>query len=98
MYLLFTKGAIFQEGGPIGLVQNGDLITIDVVKRAIDVDLTEAQLEERRRKWSPPSYKATCGALWKVLCLEHCLSYCGICSNRWLYTEYGSSSVSCFST
>jgi len=43
------------------------LITIDVVKRAIDVDLTEAQLEERRRKWSPPSYKATCGALWKVL-------------------------------
>ncbi|KAG2585762.1 hypothetical protein PVAP13_6KG410500 [Panicum virgatum] len=56
-----------QEGGPIGLVQNGDLITIDVGKRVIDVDLTEAQLEERRRKWSPPSYKATRGALWKYI-------------------------------
>lgn len=56
-----------QEGGPIGLVQNGDIITIDVSKRVIDVDLSEAQLEERRRKWSPPSYKATRGALWKYI-------------------------------
>ncbi|CAL5014132.1 unnamed protein product [Urochloa decumbens] len=56
-----------QEGGPIGLVQNGDTITIDVAKRVIDVDLTEAQLEERRKKWSPPSYKATRGALWKYI-------------------------------
>jgi dihydroxy-acid dehydratase len=63
------KVLFFQEGGPIGLVQNGDTITIDVAKRVIDVDLTEEQLEERRRKWSPPSYKATRGALWKVLWL-----------------------------
>ncbi|KAG8043036.1 hypothetical protein GUJ93_ZPchr0100g33253 [Zizania palustris] len=54
-----------QEGGPIGLVQNGDTITIDVAKRVIDVELTEAQLEERRRKWSPPPHKVTRGALWK---------------------------------
>jgi dihydroxy-acid dehydratase len=56
---------IFQEGGPIGLVQNGDKITIDVVKRVIDVELTEAELEERRRKWTPPPHKAARGALWK---------------------------------
>jgi hypothetical protein len=55
-----------QEGGPIGLVQNGDKITIDVVKRVIDVDLSEEQLDERRRKWSLPEYKANRGALWKV--------------------------------
>jgi dihydroxy-acid dehydratase len=54
-----------QEGGPIGLVQNGDKITIDVVKRVIDVELTEAELEERRRKWTPPPHKAARGALWK---------------------------------
>jgi dihydroxy-acid dehydratase len=66
-FVLFTKGAIFQEGGPIGLVHSGDVITIDVSKRVIDVDLTEQQLEERRRKWTPPPYKSTCGALWKVL-------------------------------
>ncbi|ONM04002.1 Dihydroxy-acid dehydratase chloroplastic [Zea mays] len=66
-FVLFTKGAIFQEGGPIGLVHSGDVITIDVSKRVIDVDLTEQQLEERRRKWTPPPYKSTCGALWKYI-------------------------------
>ena len=64
---IIHKGAIFQEGGPIGLVQTGDVITIDVSKRVIDVDLTEQQLEERGRKWTPPPYKPTSGALWKVL-------------------------------
>jgi hypothetical protein len=65
------NGAILQEGGPIGLVQNGDKITIDVVKRVIDVALTEGQLDERRRKWNSPEYKANRGALWKVQCLAH---------------------------
>lgn len=64
---IIHKGSIFQEGGPIGLVQSGDVITIDVSKRVIDVDLTEQQLEERRRKWTPLPYKSTYGALWKVL-------------------------------
>ncbi|KAM3210704.1 hypothetical protein ACQJBY_064581 [Aegilops geniculata] len=56
-----------QEGGPIGLVENGDTITIDVGKKVIDVDLTEDQLEQRRRKWSPPPHKVTSGALWKYI-------------------------------
>ncbi|KAJ6793024.1 Dihydroxy-acid dehydratase chloroplastic [Iris pallida] len=56
-----------QEGGPIGLVQDGDIITIDVQKKAIDVQLTEEQLAERRRKWTPPPYKATSGVLYKYI-------------------------------
>ncbi|KAM0834032.1 hypothetical protein ACQ4PT_063886 [Festuca glaucescens] len=56
-----------QEGGPIGLVENGDTITIDVSKKVIDVDLTEDQLEQRRRKWSLPPHKVTGGALWKYI-------------------------------
>jgi len=56
----------FQEGGPIGLVENGDIITIDIQKRRMDVELTEEQFVERRKKWSPPSYKATRGVLYKV--------------------------------
>ncbi|EMS65581.1 Dihydroxy-acid dehydratase [Triticum urartu] len=56
-----------QEGGPIGLVENGDTITIDVGKKVIDVDLTEDQLEQRRRKWRPPPHKVTSGALWKYI-------------------------------
>ncbi|KAK8571719.1 hypothetical protein V6N13_047357 [Hibiscus sabdariffa] len=56
-----------QEGGPIGLIQNGDLINIDVQKRAINVDLMEAELNERRKKWNPPPYKADRGVLHKYI-------------------------------
>ncbi|GJT98216.1 dihydroxy-acid dehydratase, chloroplastic [Tanacetum coccineum] len=37
-----------QEGGPIGLVQNSDIITIDISKMRMDVQLTEEELNERR--------------------------------------------------
>jgi dihydroxy-acid dehydratase len=36
------------EGGNIGLVQNGDIITIDIPNRSINVKLTDAQLHDRR--------------------------------------------------
>ena len=55
-----------QEGGPIGLVENGDIITIDIQKRRMDVDLTDTELDERRKKWKPPTYKADRGVLYKV--------------------------------
>ncbi|XP_039029829.1 dihydroxy-acid dehydratase, chloroplastic-like isoform X2 [Hibiscus syriacus] len=56
-----------QEGGPISLVQNEDLISIDVQKRAINVELTDAELNERRKKWNPPPYKADRGVLHKYI-------------------------------
>ncbi|CAD5173128.1 unnamed protein product [Musa acuminata subsp. malaccensis] len=56
-----------QAGGPIGLIQNGDIITIDVVKRRMDVHLTEEQLAERSNNWSPPPLKATRGVLLKYI-------------------------------
>ncbi|THU71801.1 hypothetical protein C4D60_Mb04t05340 [Musa balbisiana] len=56
-----------QAGGPIGLIQNGDIITIDVVKRRMDVHLTEEQLAERSKNWSPPPLKATRGVLHKYI-------------------------------
>lgn len=40
-------------GGPIGLLEDGDEITIDIPNRRISVNLTEAVLAERRRKWKP---------------------------------------------
>lgn len=42
------------EGGPIGLLKNGDLISIDVIARRLDVKLSEDELKERREKWEPP--------------------------------------------
>ncbi|KAK9284871.1 hypothetical protein L1049_024051 [Liquidambar formosana] len=56
-----------QEGGPIGLVENGDIITIDVQMRTINVQLTAEEMEERRKKWNPPAYKADRGVLFKYV-------------------------------
>jgi len=57
-----------QVGGPIGLLQNGDMIKIDAVNRTMDaVDLTEADFEARRKEWSEPAYKAKNGTLYKYV-------------------------------
>ncbi|XP_011020682.1 PREDICTED: dihydroxy-acid dehydratase, chloroplastic-like [Populus euphratica] len=56
-----------QEGGPIGLIRNGDVINVDIRERRIDVQLTDSELEERRKNWTPPPYKATRGVLYKYI-------------------------------
>lgn len=53
-------------GGPIALVRDGDVITIDAIRGEISVALGEAELEARRRAWKGPRptiYGS--GALWK---------------------------------
>lgn len=40
-------------GGPIGLIQNGDMITLDAQNGTLSVDLTDAQLAERKANWTP---------------------------------------------
>ena len=52
----FVVGHIAPEaavGGPIGLLRNGDRITIDALKRQIEVDLPAAELWRRRATWKP---------------------------------------------
>ena len=56
-----------QEGGPIALVQSGDTITIDAVTNSIDVDIDDAEMEQRRKQWSMPPYKARRGTLYKYI-------------------------------
>ncbi|KAI5299174.1 hypothetical protein KEM55_002489 [Ascosphaera atra] len=56
----FLIGHIVPEaavGGPIGLVEDGDTITIDAVKRVLDLDVDESVLKERRRKWEEKESK-----------------------------------------
>lgn len=53
------------EGGPIGLIEDGDLIIIDAEKGTIDVRLTPAELQERQRKWQPRKTMYTSGAIAK---------------------------------
>jgi dihydroxy-acid dehydratase len=50
------------QGGPVALVRDGDIITLDVRKRRLDVD---ANLDERRKQWKPPAPRYTTGAMAK---------------------------------
>jgi dihydroxy-acid dehydratase len=54
-----------QEGGAIALLKNGDTITIDAKKRKLTVDLSKAELEKRRAKWTAPKPRYTRGVLAK---------------------------------
>ncbi|MDJ0686011.1 MAG: dihydroxy-acid dehydratase [Alphaproteobacteria bacterium] len=51
--------------GPIGLLKDGDMITIDAETGELSVDLTEADLEARKADWKPRSNNYQSGALWK---------------------------------
>ncbi len=51
------------EGGPIALLRNGDIISIDIPQRRIDVLLSEEELEKRRREWQPRGLKIKTGYL-----------------------------------
>ncbi len=52
-------------GGPIGLLEDGDIIEIDAAAGTLNVDLDEATLEERRKKWKPRETDYQAGTLWK---------------------------------
>jgi dihydroxy-acid dehydratase len=54
-----------QEGGPIALLQDGDMITIDAVKNSISVALSDAELAKRKDKWVQPPLKVSRGSLYK---------------------------------
>ncbi len=49
------------DGGPIGLVQEGDTINIDIPNRSISLEVSEADMTERRAAWQPPEPKITTG-------------------------------------
>jgi dihydroxy-acid dehydratase len=52
-------------GGPIALVRDGDIITLDGEKGTLDVNLSEAELDERAKEWKPRTEEYTSGYLWK---------------------------------
>jgi dihydroxy-acid dehydratase len=52
-------------GGAIGLVEEGDRITIDAEALRLDVELTDAELDRRRQAWKPPVPRYTSGVLAK---------------------------------
>jgi dihydroxy-acid dehydratase len=53
------------DGGPIGLIEDGDHVTVDIPERDLTVDLTEDELAERREAWEAPEPQYAGGVLAK---------------------------------
>lgn len=52
-------------GGPIGLLRDGDIIVIDAEEGILDVELSEEELERRRKDWAPRRHDFQSGAIWR---------------------------------
>jgi len=56
-----------QEGGPLALVRDGDIIAIDAEHKTLSVDVSDAEMQQRRSAWEMPPYKASRGTLYKYI-------------------------------
>src|SRR3546814_11831192 len=52
-------------GGPIGLLQDGDIIVIDAEQGILDVELSADELAARPAKWQPRQHDHQSGAIWR---------------------------------
>ena len=56
-----------QVGGPLALVEDGDIITIDAVNNVLNVAVSAEEFQARRANWVMPPYKATKGTLYRYI-------------------------------
>ena len=56
-----------QEGGPIALIRNGDVITIDAESNEINVAVSDEEMKNRKDAWQAPPFKATRGTLYRYI-------------------------------
>lgn len=56
-----------QEGGPLALVQDGDIISIDAVKNEMNLKISDEEMAKRKAAWVQPEYKAKKGILRKYI-------------------------------
>ncbi|MEM9668734.1 MAG: dihydroxy-acid dehydratase [Pseudomonadota bacterium] len=80
------------EAGPIGLIEDGDLITIDAENGTIDVQLTPDELQDRKRLWKPRETQYGSGALLKFTQLvgpahEGAVTHPGFKGERHVYAD-----------
>ena len=56
-----------QEGGPIAIIKNGDMVTINAKTNKIEFKLSEKEFANRQKNWKMPPYKANRGTLYKYI-------------------------------
>ncbi|MGD9162987.1 MAG: dihydroxy-acid dehydratase, partial [Desulfobacteraceae bacterium] len=54
-----------QEGGPIGILKEGDIIEINIPERSLNVKLSDEEIEKRSSEWTRPDYKVKKGYLYR---------------------------------
>jgi dihydroxy-acid dehydratase len=67
------------EGGPIGLVEDGDRVTLDIPQRTLQVDVDDATLAARRASWNQPEPRYVDGVLGKYVRLVGSAARGAIC-------------------
>ena len=66
-----------QEGGPLALILDGDVISIDADRKTLSVDVSDDEMEGRRQQWTMPPYKAERGTLFKYIqCVKNASMGC----------------------
>jgi dihydroxy-acid dehydratase len=53
------------RGGPVALLHDGDMVTLDVDNRRLDMDVDPAELDRRRAEWRQPEPRYTSGVFAK---------------------------------
>ena len=56
-----------QVGGPIALVRDGDVITIDAEANTMNMGVSDEEIERRRAEWTAPPLKVNQGTLYKYV-------------------------------
>ncbi|MGN6388954.1 MAG: L-arabinonate dehydratase [Burkholderiaceae bacterium] len=74
-------------GGPLALVRTGDIITVDIDARRIDVDVSEEELARRRAAWTPPPKRFERGYGWMFS--RHIRQANDGCDFDFLETDFG---------
>ena len=74
-------------GGPLGLVKTGDMITVDVLARSINLDVPDAELAQRRAALKPPALKYERGYGWMFS--RHIKQANDGCDFDFLETQFG---------
>lgn len=81
-----------QLGGPIALIQDGDMIAIDATSGRIDLEVSEGELASRREKWRARETLYASGALWKYAQLvgpafSGAVTHPGAAAERHIYAD-----------
>jgi dihydroxy-acid dehydratase len=74
-------------GGPLALVENGDMISLDVDARTINLDISDAEMEKRRAAWKAPERNYERGYGWMFT--KHIQQANEGCDFDFLRTDFG---------